>query len=101
MIEDVPVMRIAGMLLRGRSKLPGPFQKLAYLLAMLVMSWTVWRYRHCYDVLHIYNLSLLALPMALVCRLTGKALIIAVRSAGSGEIAKSRSNVSLLAGSLN
>lgn len=100
-IEDVPVIRVAGLLLRDRNKLPVPLQKLAYLGAILVMSWTLWRYRHCYDILHVYYLSLLALVAALICRLTGKSLIVSARSAGSGEFVKSGSKVSLLAGSLD
>src|SRR5690348_8799755 len=37
-IEGVPVIRVAGILLRDRSKLPRLLQKLAYLAALLVMG---------------------------------------------------------------
>ncbi|GAC1350447.1 MAG: N-acetyl-alpha-D-glucosaminyl L-malate synthase BshA [Ktedonobacteraceae bacterium] len=80
-IEGVPVMRVAGRLLGERKKLPRVLQRLVYLLAMLVMGWTLWQHRHRYDLLHVYQLNLLALPTALACRLTGKPLVVAVRSA--------------------
>ncbi len=70
-IEGVPVIRVAGKLLGGRKKLPKLLQRFLYLLALLVMGWTVWQHRQHYDVLHVYQLNLLALPTALVCRLTG------------------------------
>ncbi len=100
MIEGVPVIRVAGVLLEGRWKLPRPLQKLAYLLALLVMGLTLWRYRKHYDVLHVYKLTFLASLAAVVCRLTGKALLVSVRSTGSGELATSYKHASLLAGPL-
>jgi glycosyltransferase involved in cell wall biosynthesis len=101
MIEGVPVIRVAGVLLEGRWKLPRPLQKLAYLLAMLVMGWTLWRYRKRYDVLHVFKLTFLASLAALVCRLTGKPLLVSVRSTGSDKLAKSNNNAYLLAGPLD
>lgn len=97
-IEGVPIIRVAGALLGGREKLPRLLQKLLYLMAIIVMCWTLWRHRHSYDVLHVYQLSLLALPTALVCRLTGIPMIIAVRSAGSGS---AKPHMSLVAGPLD
>lgn len=79
-VEGVPVIRVAGMLLGGREKLPKLLKKLSYLIGLLVMGWTLWRHRRRYDILHVYQLNLLALPTALVCRLTNKPMIIAVRS---------------------
>jgi glycosyltransferase involved in cell wall biosynthesis len=101
LIQGVPVIRVAGMLLEGREKLPRPLQKLLYLVAMLVMGWTLWRHRQRYDILHVYMLSLLTLPVALVCRLAGKRMLVAVRSAGSGEATSSPNKASLLAGPLD
>jgi glycosyltransferase involved in cell wall biosynthesis len=100
-IEGVPVIRVAGTILSGREKLPRPLQKLAYLVAMLVMGWTLWRHRQRYDILHVYTLSLLTLPAALVCRLTGRRMLVAVRSADSGSSASSHDKASLLAGPLD
>src|SRR5947209_212798 len=73
----------------GREKLPSLLRKLAYLLALVVMGWTLWRHRHQYDILHVYQLNLLALPTVLVSRIIGKPIIIAVRSAGSTRTIKS------------
>ena len=101
LIEGVPVIRVAGTLLGGREKLPRLLQKLSYLLAMLVMGWTLWRQRQHYDVLHVYQLSLLTLPAALLCRLAGKPMLVAVRSAGSSSSTSSHDKVSLLAGPLD
>ena len=101
LIEGVPVIRVAGTILGGREKLPRPLQKLAYLLAMLVMGWTLWRHRQRYDILHVYQLSLLALPAALVCHLVGKPMLVAVRSADSGKATSSHNKTSLLVGPLD
>ncbi len=88
-IEGIPVIRVGGILLGDRKRLPRTIQKVSYLLAILVMGWVLWHYRQHYDILHVYQLSLLALTTALVCRLTGKPIVIAVRSAGSGNATKS------------
>src|SRR5436305_9637860 len=102
-IEGVPVMRVAGALLGGREKLPRLLQRLMYLAALLVMGWKLWRHRRHYDILHVYQLSSLALLSALVSRLTGKAIIIAVRCAGAGRstTTKSHNEASLIAGPLD
>jgi glycosyltransferase involved in cell wall biosynthesis len=97
-IEGVRVLRVAGSVLRDREKLPAPLRKLLYLIALLILSWTLWRHHRRYDVLHLYQLGLQALPVALVCLLTGKPLIVSVRAAGLG---KSPREVSLVAGPLD
>src|SRR5947209_9134725 len=76
MVEGVPVMRIAGTLVGNRQKLPRLLQRLLYGVALLMMGWTLWRHRRNYDLLQVYQLTLLALPVALVCRLTGKPMLI-------------------------
>lgn len=100
-IGDVPVIRVAGTLLGGREKLPRFLQKLLFLLANLVLGWTLWRHRHRYDVLQVCQVSLLTLPAALVCRITGKRLVIVVVSSGSSESVRSHNDVSLIAGPLD
>src|SRR5206468_165164 len=97
-IEGVPVIRVAGALLGGREKLPGPLRRLLYMMGLLVMCWTLWRHRRHYDVLHLYHLDLEVLLVALLCRLTGKSLIISVRCVDSVENANLRGRLSLLAG---
>ena len=98
-MDGVPVIRIAGLFLGRREKLPRVFQKLLYFVAMFMMGWVVWRYRHCYDVLHVYQLNLLALPTALACYLSGKPMIVAVRCADAGNRTRTRSRLQPIADS--
>jgi glycosyltransferase involved in cell wall biosynthesis len=100
-MEGVPVIRVAALLLRDREKLPRLLQKLSYLLAMLVMGWTLWRQRQYYDVLHVYHLNFLTLLAAMLCRLAGKPMIISLRSAGSGKTVRSHNKASFVTGSLD
>src|SRR5437879_1024397 len=73
-IDAVPVVRVAGRLLGGRERLPRPLQKACYLMAMFVVVWALWRHHRQYDILHFYQLNLLASLGAVVCRLTGTPL---------------------------
>jgi glycosyltransferase involved in cell wall biosynthesis len=82
-VEGVPVIRVAGMVLGGRENLPTPLRRLAYLFGALILGWALWRRRHRYDILHVYQLNLLILPAALVSRLVSKPLIVALRCADS------------------
>lgn len=101
-VEGVPVVRIAGELLNGRSRYPRAIQQILYLCTLLVLGWTLWRSRHLYDVLHVYQLSSIALPTALVCRLTRKPMLISLRSTGQEKPRTGRSaTASLLAGPLD
>ncbi len=96
----MPVLRVARALLGRRQHLPRPLQKMLYLLAMLCMSWTLWRERNSYDVLQVCQFSMLVLPLALVCRLTRKPIVIVVISARTGQ-APVPGPLHLLAGSLH
>jgi glycosyltransferase involved in cell wall biosynthesis len=100
-IEGVPVIRIAGALLGRREKLSRFFQRLLYLLALMAMSVTLWRHRDRYDLIHVFNLGLFALPSALACRLAGKPLIIAVQGASAAKGKTGHSSSSLIAGPLD
>ena len=97
----MPVIRVAGKLLGNRERFPRLFQRLAYLLAMLVMTWTIWRHRKDFDVLQVCQLNLLVLPLALLCRLTGKPMTVVVISAGAGRVTKSSAPARLTAGALD
>ncbi len=94
-IEGVPIIRVAGTLLGGREKLARPLQKLLYLMALLVMGWTLLQHRRRYDILHLYQLGSLVLPTALVCRLTNKPMIIAIRNTGPQRTGRLRDKPSL------
>lgn len=82
-IEGVPVIRVAGSVLHNRSQFPRPVQKLLYLIAMMLMGWSVWRHRQHFDMLHVYQLNIIALPTAFACWLARKAMIVAIRCVGS------------------
>jgi len=99
-MDGVPVIRVAGTLLAGRGKLPHPLQKALYLIALAVMGRTLWHHRRFYDVLHVQQLNLLTLPIALICRLTGKPMVIVVQSTGLDKAAGSK-HTSLVAGPLD
>ncbi len=100
-IQDVPVIRTAGLLLGKRERLPRSLQRLCYFLAMLVMSWTIWHHRRQFDVLQVCQFSILVAPLALACRLAGKPIIIVVISTGSDQTAKTRKVARLIAGPIN
>ncbi len=100
-VEGVPVVRIAGILLGRRGKLPRLLQKLLYLMALVVMGWTLWRGRRRYDVLHAHQLALLTLPIALVCRLIAKPMIVVGHCADAGKRIASHNKASLVAGPLD
>jgi len=78
-VEGVPVLRVAGRILAWHERLPGNVRRLCYLLALFVLGWQLWRYRHEYDILHVFQFSLFTLPALAVCRLAHKPLIVAMR----------------------
>ncbi len=100
-VRGVPVQRIAGHLLGQRDNWPRLLQRLAYLLAMFAMSWTLWRQRNNYDILQVCQFSLLVLPLAFICRLAGKPMTIVVISAGAGKPTKTNEPAKLLSGPLD
>lgn len=78
-LEGVPVLRIAGRLLTWHDRLPALLRRICYLLALLTLGWQLWKRRHDYDILHVFQLTLFTLPALLVCRLTRKPLVIGMR----------------------
>ena len=100
-IEGVPVKRIADLLLGWREKLPKVLQKLFYLLAMVIMGWTLWRHRQYYDILHVYQLNLLVLPAALACLFSGKPMVVSLRCADTGHNGRASTQATLIAGPLD
>ncbi len=97
-IEGVPVMRMAGLLLGRRKMLPRLLQRLLYALAMLQMSFIIWHHRKRFDVLQVCQFNLLVLPLAIVCRIAHKPMTIIVISAGAGKQTKSRNKATLISG---
>ncbi len=97
-IGGVQVIRVAGLLLADRQKLPRLLQRLLYMLAIFHLAWTLWRCRDRYDILQVIQFNSIVLPLAFVCRLTGRPVVISVRSVGPGQVVN---NYSLVAGSLD
>src|SRR5216684_1991900 len=58
MIDGVPVVRVASAILRWHERLPGILRQLCYLWALFVLGWRLWRSRHMYDILHVFQFSL-------------------------------------------
>ena len=100
-VKGVPVKRVAGLFLGRREKLPRLARQFLYLLAMLAMSWTIWRHRKDFDVLQVCQFSALVLPLAIVCRFAHKPMTVVVISAGADKATKTRKAVRLLAGPLD
>lgn len=100
-IGGIPVHRVAGALLGDRTRWPRLLQRLAYFLAMFVMSWRLWQERKNYDILQVCQFSLLVLPLAFICRLAHKPMTIVVISAGAGKPTKTNAPATLLAGPLD
>ena len=82
-LEGVPVLRVAGTFLSWHKHAPGALRSLCYLLALLAMGWQLWRRRHEYDILHVFQLTLFTLPALLACRLARKRLVVAMRNDAS------------------
>ncbi len=100
-IEGVPVRRVGGLFLGRRANMPRLLQRLMYLFAMIVMSWTLWKDRNNYDVLQVCLLSQLTLPLAIVCLLARKPMTVVLISA-SGEKNKDPNAIrTLMAGPLD
>ena len=100
-IHGVPVTRVAKALLSYRASWPRPLQRLAYLLAIFIMTWTLWQKRNEYDILQVCQFNLLVLPLSFVCRLAHKPMTIVLISAGAGKATKTNEPARLLAGPLD
>lgn len=79
-IEGVPVQRVAGRTLAWHDRLPGALRRFCYLCALCALGWRLWRCRHEYDLLHVFQFSLFTLPALVVCRLARKPLVVAMRN---------------------
>jgi glycosyltransferase involved in cell wall biosynthesis len=79
-MEGIPVIRIGGKILSWHARVSGIARRLCYLTALLWLFRELWSRRHHYDLLQVYQLTPFALPALLLARLTGKPLVIAMRS---------------------
>ncbi|HEX7734745.1 MAG TPA: glycosyltransferase family 4 protein [Ktedonobacteraceae bacterium] len=79
-LEGVPILRVGGRVLAWHDHLPGILRRVCYLLALCIFGWRLWRCRHAYDVLHVFQLSVFTLPALFICRLARKPLIVSMRN---------------------
>jgi glycosyltransferase involved in cell wall biosynthesis len=100
-LRGVPVQRVGGLFLSRRRHWPRLLQRLAYLVGMFIMTWTLWQQRKQYDVLQVCQFTLLVLPLAIVCWLARKPLAIVLMSAGAGKPTKTNEPARLLTGPLD
>lgn len=84
-VEGAPVLRVGGALLGDRERLPTPLRRLAYLLGVLSMGWVLFRLRRNYDLVQLYRLTAIILPVAFVCGVINKPLITVLCSASSSR----------------
>jgi len=79
MLDGLPVVRVSGIYRRnGRLNIG----RLGHLPNIIMMFLALWRLRHVYDVIHVFQLSP---PAALIGQLTHKPVIIGIQSAGPSE----------------
>lgn len=78
-IAGIPIRRVAGRILAWHDHLPGVLRRACYLLALFAMGWQLWRSRHEYEILHVFQLTIFTLPALIVCRLAHKPLVVAMR----------------------
>jgi len=86
MLDGLPVVRMGGIYRRnGRLNIG----RLGHLPNIIMMSLTLWRLRHAYDVIHAFQLSP---PAALIGQLTHKPVILGIQSAGPSEAQRMQLN---------
>jgi glycosyltransferase involved in cell wall biosynthesis len=100
-VRGVPTQRVAGLFLNNRERLPRLLQRVLYLLAMITMSWTIWRQRNEFDVLQVCQCSVIVLPLAIICLFVRKPMTIVLISAGADKATRSKEQARLLAGPLD
>jgi len=81
-LDGLPVIRVGGIYKRGGKLRIG---KLGHLLIMLALLLTLWRLRHRYDVMHIFQLTPIAVVATLIGKITRKPIVISISSAGPSQ----------------
>lgn len=87
LLDGLQVVRVGGIYKRSGALRLGRFGHLPIDIAMF---FTLWRLRHRYDVLHVFQVSPLAAVAALVGKLAGKPVVISVQSTGPGDEQRAR-----------
>ncbi|MFL5591105.1 MAG: glycosyltransferase family 4 protein [Ktedonobacteraceae bacterium] len=82
MLDGLPVVRVGGLYRPGGWLSIG---RLGHLPCDIGMFLTLWRLRHQYDLIHVFQASPLAAAAALIGKITHKPVIINIQSAGPNE----------------
>jgi len=81
-LDGLPVIRVGGIYKRGGKLRIGKF---GHLLIMLALLLTLWRLRHRYDVMHVFQLTPIAVVATLIGKVTRKPVVISISSAGPSQ----------------
>ncbi len=99
MLDGLPVVRVGGIYKRGGGLHLGRLGHLPIDIAMLLQ---LWRLRHRYDVIHVFQVSPLAAVAAFIGKITRKPVVIVIPSTGPSEAQKGQfqSEITLMADTL-
>jgi len=86
-LDGLPIVRVGGIYKRGGMLRLGRF---GHLPIDIGMFFKLWRLRHDYDVIHVFQISPLAAVAALVGKLAHKPVIISIQSTGPTETQRTR-----------
>jgi len=81
--DGLPVVRVGGIYRRDGGLRAG---RLGHLVVDIGMFLRLWRKRHSYDVIHVFQLSPLAAAATLIGQITHKPVIISIACEGPGEV---------------
>ncbi len=82
-LDGLPVVRVGGIYRRGGQLRMG---RLGHFPVDITMFLALWRLRHSYDVIHVFQITSLAAVATLVGKLTQKPVIISIQCTGPGQV---------------
>lgn len=99
-LDGLPIVRIGGIYKRGGALQMGRLGQVPNCIALFL---NLWRGRHYYDVIHVFQMSPLAAVAIFVGKLTCKPVIIVIPSTGPNETQKAqlKSGTTLMADTLH
>lgn len=81
-LNGLPIIRVGGIYSpKGILRIG----RLGHLPIDILMFFTLWRLRHRFDIIHSLQLSTISAVATIVCKLTGKPIIISIPSTGPGK----------------
>jgi glycosyltransferase involved in cell wall biosynthesis len=81
-LDGLPVVRVGGIYKRGGALRLGRFGHVPIDIGMFL---ELWRLRHRYDVIHIFQISPLAAVAAVIGKLAHRPVVISIQSSGPSE----------------